>query len=187
MGYRLTKIYTRTGDRGETGLADGSRLRKDSLRVEAMGDVDELNCQIGVLLTHPVLPEDAREVLTWIQHRLFDLGAELSMPDARLVQNDLVVELEEQLDLWNAALPPLEEFVLPRGDAATAHCHLARAMCRRAERALVSLAAQTDVNPISLALLNRLSDLLFVLSRVLAHKSGIGEVCWQKRPEPPSA
>lgn len=179
MSYRLTKIYTRTGDFGTTGLADGSRLPKHHLRIAAMGDVDELNCQLGMLLTRPELSSDVPAVLTRIQHQLFDLGAELSMPDAQLIGPDAAEYLEELIDQWNARLPPLEEFILPQGDVAACMCHVTRAVCRRAERTMTALAGETEINPWSLAFLNRLSDVLFVLARVLARASG-GEIYWQK-------
>jgi cob(I)alamin adenosyltransferase len=178
MGNRLTRIYTRTGDDGTTGLASGERVPKDSARMEAMGDVDELNCMIGVLLAQPV-PVSHRDGLFEIQHDLFDLGAELSMPRESLLEAERVTWLEARLDEFNANLPPLREFILPGGGAAGAHCHLARAVCRRAERSLVRLAREEPVTVAARQYLNRLSDFLFVLARVLGRESGEGEVFWK--------
>ena len=178
MGNRLTRIYTRTGDDGTTGLAGGDRIPKDSARVEAMGDTDELNCVIGVLLARP-LSEPHRESLLEIQHDLFDLGAELSMPGESLLQPGRVEWLEARLDELNADLPPLREFILPGGGTAGAQCHLARAVCRRAERRLVCLARKEPVTDAARRYLNRLSDFLFVLARMLGRESGEGEVLWK--------
>lgn len=177
MGNRLTKIYTRTGDEGATGLGDGTRVPKASLRVEAMGEVDELNSVIGLLLTYE-LPEAVGTPLFRIQHELFDLGGELSIPGAVMINDGQVEGLEGVLDGLNADLPPLKEFILPGGSPAAAAAHLARAVCRRAERALVRLARSQAVNRATLAYLNRLSDLLFVMARVLARTQGGGEVYW---------
>jgi cob(I)alamin adenosyltransferase len=182
MGYRLSKIYTRTGDKGTTGLGDGSRVDKDHLRIEAIGSVDELNSTIGLLLTE-VLPEDIRQDLTHIQHRLFDLGGELSMPGHSLIRDEQVRLLENRLDALNAPLPPLEDFILPGGSPAAALCHLARALCRRAERSLVRLSRQEPVSESALKYLNRLSDLLFVMARALNRHAGKEEPLWQ-RTEP---
>ena len=179
MAKRLTRIYTRTGDDGTTGLAGGERLPKEHARIEAIGDVDELNCAIG-LLRAAALDADVDAPLEAAQHRLFDLGGELSMPGTGLVGAERTREIEQTLDRFNAALPPLEEFVLPGGNEAAARCHLARAICRRAERALLRLARAEPVNPPSVTYLNRLSDLLFVLARVLARRDGGVEVTWQK-------
>lgn len=178
MGHRLSKIYTRTGDAGTTGLGDGSRVDKDSARVEALGDVDELNCFIGAILVHP-LDEGIRACLLDVQHALFDIGGELSIPGAALVDDGYVAGLERRLDAFNANLPPLKEFILPGGGASAVACHAARAVCRRAERRLVAAARSGEVSEVSRRYLNRLSDLLFVLARVLA-RSGGGEVCWEK-------
>lgn len=178
MGYRLSKIYTRTGDEGTTGLADGSRVDKDSPRVEALGEVDELNCHIGALLLHPLDPA-VRERLIGVQHALFDIGGELAIPGARIVSEDYVGGLEEHLDALNAELPPLKEFILPGGGAAAVACHVARAVCRRAERRVIALSRGDEVNPASRRYLNRLSDLLFVLARRLA-RDDAGEVFWEK-------
>jgi cob(I)alamin adenosyltransferase len=185
MGNRLSKIYTRTGDDGSTGLGDGSRVGKDSARVEAYGTVDETNSAIGIVLACE-LPEAVREVLVAVQHQLFDLGGELCIPGHAAIFAADVERLEAQLDGFNAELPPLKEFILPGGGAAAAHCHLARTICRRAERATVSLARQETVRPEAVRYLNRLSDLLFVLARVLARASGAGEVTWnhERRGKP---
>ena len=177
MGHRLSKIYTRTGDDGSTGLGDGSRVPKDSARVTAYGTVDEANSAIGLLLAVPV-PEQIRDLLTRIQHQLFDLGGELCIPGHAAIQDADVDALEQALDAHNAGLPPLKEFILPGGGDAAARCHLARTIVRRAERETVSLAHQEPVRPQAVRYLNRLSDLLFVLSRVLARASGAGEVTW---------
>ena len=179
MGNRLSKIYTRTGDDGTTGLGDGSRVPKDDPRVEAYGCVDECNSAIGVVLTVPGLPDDVRELLTGVQHELFDLGGELCIPGLRAIEAHHVTALEAALDRFNEGLPPLKEFILPGGGAAAAACHLARAICRRAERRSWTLARAQSVAPEPLQYLNRLSDLLFVIARVLArHESG-SEVLWK--------
>jgi len=180
MGKRLSKIYTRTGDDGTTGLGDGTRVPKDAPRVEAYGTVDELNSQLGVVLAQE-LPPEVRAALTRVQHELFDLGAELCMPGYAAVEEGMVTALERDLDAFNAALPPLEEFILPGGGAPAAHCHVARTVCRRAERRVRTLAAAEPaaVRPEALHYLNRLSDLLFVVARVLARASGAGEVMWR--------
>jgi len=184
MGKRLSKIYTRTGDKGDTGLAFGDRVPKDGARIEAIGAVDELNSAIGVLLAE-TLPGEVEATLTVIQHRLFDLGGELSMPGNELLHADQVTWLENELDRYNATLPSLEEFILPAGGAAAARCHVARAACRSAERRVVTLTHDEAVGPASLAYLNRLSDLLFVLARVLARSVGEGEVYWRPaNPKP---
>ena len=177
MGKRLTKIYTRTGDDGSTGLGDGTRVAKDSARVSAYGTVDEANSAIGVLLAAPV-PDPIRELLTRIQHQLFDLGGELCIPGHAAIHDADVDALEQALDAHNAGLPPLKEFILPGGGEAAARCHLARTIVRRAERETVTLSRLETVRPQPLRYLNRLSDLLFVLSRVLARASGAGEVTW---------
>jgi cob(I)alamin adenosyltransferase len=178
MAKRLTRIYTRTGDNGTTGLGDGSRLDKDSPRVEAMGSIDELNSLIGLLLADD-LPEGVRAVLAPLQHRLFDLGGELAVPGAEIARDDWVTALEQALDAFNADLPPLDNFVLPGGNPAAAHCHLARSVCRRAERDLLRLSRAEPVNSASLKYLNRLSDLLFVIARLLARHDGGQEILWQ--------
>jgi cob(I)alamin adenosyltransferase len=177
MGNRLSKIYTRTGDDGSTGLGDGTRVAKDSARVAAYGTIDEANSAIGVLLAAPV-PDAIRELLTRIQHQLFDLGGELCIPGHAAIHDADVDALEQALDQYNADLPPLKEFILPGGGEAAARCHLARTIVRRAEREAVTLSRQETVRPQPLRYLNRLSDLLFVLSRVLARAGGAGEVTW---------
>ena len=177
MGNRLSMIYTRTGDKGTTGLGDGSRVDKDSLRVETFGTVDELNSLVGLILASD-LDELVRNCLTRTQHELFDLGGELCMPGYVLVPEDCVGQLEADLDNFNQDLPPLKDFILPGGSESAARCHLARTVCRRAERLLVSLAKIEDINEVSLRYLNRLSDLLFVIARVLARSNGGSEVLW---------
>lgn len=179
MGHRLSKIYTRTGDAGTTGLGDGSRTDKDSVRVEAYGTVDELNSAVGMVLAQP-LPESVAAALTAVQHDLFDLGAELCVPGYVVMTEDRVERLEQVLDAHNADLPHLKEFILPGGGPAAAACHLARTICRRAERRVYTLTREEEVNPPGLAYLNRLSDLLFVLGRVLARHEGGSEVLWQR-------
>lgn len=178
MGNRLSKIYTRTGDKGSTGMGDGSRVEKDSVRVSAMGDIDELNSVMGMVITH-CQPGEVQEMLVTIQHDLFNLGGQLTMPDYELITADRVTWLEENLDVYNEDLPPLKEFILPGGGVAAAQCHLARAVCRRAERTLVALSREYDFNPNILAYINRLSDLLFVTCRVLSREAGEAEVYWQ--------
>jgi len=186
VGNRLSKIYTKTGDDGTTGLGDGSRTPKDSARVEAYGTVDELNSTIGVLLACDGVPDDVRELLERIQHALFDLGGELCVPGMAMIHEADVTALEQTLDHYNADLPRLKEFILPGGGMAAAQCHVARTVCRRAERRVVTLARSESVRAEVVHYLNRLSDLLFVLCRVLARASGHGEVLWQheKRPRP---
>jgi len=179
MGHRLSKIYTRTGDAGTTGLGDGERTRKNALRVQAMGDVDELNSLLGILVSG-ALPTDAAGVLLAVQHDLFDLGGELSIPGSSLLPDSGVGRLEAAIDRWNEALPPLKEFILPGGSVSAAHCHLARAVCRRAERAVVALAESEPVNESVMEYINRLSDLLFVLARTLARQDGGEEILWDR-------
>ncbi|MEY4907223.1 MAG: hypothetical protein RL260_941 [Pseudomonadota bacterium] len=184
MGHRLTQISTRTGDDGTTGLGDGTRVPKDHLRIAAMGDVDELNSQLGVLLAEP-LPADVRELLVVIQHELFNLGGELCIPGYTLLKDDAVLRLDEALATHNATLPRLQEFILPAGTRSAAIAHVARTIARRAERAVVTLTAQEPqgVNAAPRQYLNRLSDLLFVLARVLnrANLDGLGgdDVYWK--------
>ena len=177
MGNRLSKIYTRTGDKGTTGLGDGSRVDKDSLRVETFGTVDELNSHVGLVLTCE-MDDRIRDCLTRTQHELFDLGGELCMPGYTLIPESCVDQLEDDLDHFNKELPPLKDFILPGGSEPAARCHLARTVCRRAERLVVSLSKIEDVNEVSLRYLNRLSDLLFVIARVLARADGGSEVLW---------
>lgn len=178
MGNRLSKIYTRTGDNGTTGLGDGTRINKDSLRVEAMGDVDELNAVIGVMLTEP-LPELIQKTLTRVQHDLFDLGGEICIPGHAMVKHERVDALENVLDELNDKLDPLKEFILPGGTRAAAYCHLARTVCRRAERQLIRLNREEAVTPTSLKYLNRLSDLLFVMCRAINKNACRPDVLWQ--------
>jgi cob(I)alamin adenosyltransferase len=179
MGHRLSKIATRTGDDGTTGLGDGSRTDKDALRVQAMGDVDELNSHIGVLLCEQ-LPDELRQELITIQHDLFDLGGELCIPGFTLIQEAQVLRLDELLAKYNATLPPLSEFILPGGSRAAAQAHICRTVCRRAERSIVSLGKAETLNPQPRQFVNRLSDLLFVLSRVLNRFAGGSDVLWEK-------
>lgn len=178
MGNRLSKIYTRTGDKGTTGLGDGSRIEKDSARMNTTGCVDELNSIIGIVLACEI-PESVQKCLANIQHELFDLGGELSIPGHIAINNEHIKHLEEALDKLNADLPPLKEFILPGGILAAAHCHHARTVCRRAERDLLSLSRSDEINPSSLIYLNRLSDLLFVTARTLARSNGGKEILWQ--------
>ena len=187
MGNRLSKIYTKTGDDGTTGLGDGTRVAKDSARVAAYGTVDELNSAIGIVLAQEI-PAPIREALTQIQHDLFDLGGELCIPGMAMVHDADVERLEQTLDGLNADLPALKDFILPGGGMAAACCHLARTVCRRAERDVVTLSRSETVRPEAVRYLNRLSDLLFVLSRVIARASGQGEVLWQhERRKKPKA
>jgi cob(I)alamin adenosyltransferase len=178
MGNRLTKIYTRTGDDGSTGMSDGARIAKDHPRVEAIGAVDELNSAIGIVLANaPPAAVDA--MLTDIQHTLFDLGGELSMPEMTCITGEQITRLEQWLDSLNADLPPLKEFILPGGSPAAAACHLARTICRRAERRLQTLSQMEAVNPAAFGYLNRLSDLLFVVCRELNRAAGKPDVFWR--------
>jgi cob(I)alamin adenosyltransferase len=180
MGHRLSKIYTKTGDDGTTGLGDGSRVDKDSPRVEAYGAVDEANSAIGVVLGFAVVPDNIRRCLTDVQHDLFELGGELCIPGHQAVQAAFISRLEQDLDGLNAELPPLKEFILPGGGQAAAACHLARTIVRRAERRVSSLAKQEDLRDEALTYLNRLSDLLFVIARVLARLEAGQEVLWNR-------
>lgn len=192
MGNRLSRIVTRTGDDGTTALADGTRVRKDAARIEAMGEVDELNSLLGLLIStlaagasSPVgAPASAQDWLLEVQHDLFDLGAELSIPGLLRLEQTRIDALEQRIQALNASLPPLKEFVLPGGSPAAAVCHLARTLCRRAERRGWALAAAEPVNQVSLRYLNRLSDLLFVLARTLAREGG-GEILWRNRRAEP--
>jgi cob(I)alamin adenosyltransferase len=179
MGNRLSKIYTRTGDDGSTGLGDGTRVPKDSLRVEAYGAVDECNSAIGMVLAVQGVPDPVRHALIEVQHELFDLGGELCIPGHRAIADAQVGRLERDLDALNAGLPPLKEFILPGGGTAAAACHLARAIARRAERRAWTLAHEEDVAPEVMRYLNRLSDLLFVIARVLARHETGQEVLWR--------
>jgi cob(I)alamin adenosyltransferase len=183
MGHRLSKITTRTGDKGETGLGDGSRVAKDSARIAALGDVDELNSSIGLLLAES-LPEDVREALVAVQHDLFDLGGEIAVPGTTRLTQRQIGRLEDKLEGWNRDLPPLKEFILPGGARPAALAHLARTVCRRAERSLVALAKTKgegeNVSDSARIYLNRLSDLLFVLGRVLNRAAGGSDVLWEQ-------
>ena len=179
MGHRLSKIYTRTGDAGTTGLGDGTRTAKNSARVAAMGDVDELNSLLGVILCED-LPGELRDLLIGVQHDLFDLGGEMSIPGATLLKPTQPARLEAAIDRYNADLGPLKEFILPGGTRSAALTHLARTVCRRAERMTVALAADEAVSDAGRQYLNRLSDLLFVLARWLNKFAGTGDVLWQK-------
>jgi cob(I)alamin adenosyltransferase len=178
MANRLSKIATRTGDAGETGLGDGSRLSKDSARVRALGDIDELNSAIGLILAEDV-PEEMRDALSEVQQRLFDLGGEVSIPGHSILTAERVAYLDERLEAWNAGLPPLQEFILPGGSRAAAAAHLARTVCRRAERGLVALGRTEAVSEPARQYLNRLSDLLFVGGRLLNRHAGREDVQWR--------
>jgi len=178
MGHRLSKIYTRTGDKGETGLGDGSRVEKDHIRVEAFGTVDEVNSIIGMIRAHQ-LPDAIEECLSKIQNHLFDLGGELCVPGHTALTESYITYLENTLDSFNADLPMLKEFILPAGGHATSACHFARSVCRRAERRVITLSKQETISPYSIQYLNRLSDLLFVTARVLARHENGSEVLWQ--------
>ena len=180
MGHRLSKIYTRTGDAGTTGLGDGSRVPKNHPRVEAYGTVDELNSVTGIVLAVEDIPAGIRDSLTEIQHDLFDLGAELCIPGHQKIDDAMTERLENELDAFNAELPPLKEFILPGGGPAAAICHLARTVCRRAERCVWSLVPEEDINEATPKYLNRLSDLLFVMARVLARHEQGSEVLWRR-------
>jgi cob(I)alamin adenosyltransferase len=179
MGHRLSKIYTRTGDAGTTGLGDGSRVGKDGPRIAALGEVDEVNAVIGVLLCEE-LPAEVRELLTGVQNDLFDLGGELSVPGGAFLKATQPARLEAAIDRYNGELAPLKEFILPGGTRAAALTHQARTVCRRAERAVVALAQGEAVSEPARQYLNRLSDLLFVLARWLNKAAGRGDVLWQK-------
>ena len=178
MAHRLSKITTRTGDRGETGLGDGARVSKDSLRVRTLGDLDELNSALGVLLAEAT-PAELGDALSQVQHDLFDLGGEVSIPGHALVGDEHVARLEAAVEAWNGRLAPLKEFILPGGTRAAAAAHLARTVCRRAERSVVELGQKEKVGDPARRYLNRLSDLLFVAARVLNRDAGRGDVQWR--------
>lgn len=182
MANRLTKIYTRTGDKGTTSLANGSKVSKDHPRIETLGDTDELNCLLGVLIAELAAQEPLRKLLLQCQNDLFDLGGELAVadPDYQVISATVISDMEQQIDSMNSRLPPLKEFILPGGNRAAALCHQARSVCRRAERRIVELARQEKVNQEAARYLNRLSDLLFVAARILACQDG-KEVLWQPR------
>lgn len=179
MGNRLTKLYTKTGDDGTTGLGDGSRTAKDSVRIEAVGTIDELNSWIGLLITDLPVDEPLVESLTEIQHRLFDLGGELAVPGFQLIKKEMVSDLEVLCDQLNGALPPLKEFILPGGSKSAGLCHMARAIARRAERIIVTLGKEEAVADDLRQYINRLSDVLFVMARQLARRDGGREVFWK--------
>jgi len=181
MGNRLSKIYTRTGDDGTTGLGDGARVAKDSARVEAYGTVDEANSCIGMILANDSLSQDIRKCLTEVQHDLFELGGELCIPGHSAVQDSFIKRLEDDLDGFNEDLPKLKEFILPGGSQAAAACHLARTVVRRAERRTNTLASGEAIRPEAVRYLNRLSDLLFVIARVLSRVDGGQEVLWNRQ------
>ncbi len=178
MGNRLSKIATRTGDDGTTGLGDGSRTGKDSVRVQSLGDVDELNCFVGLLLCEEI-PAELREELVSIQHDLFDLGGELCIPGYQLITDEHVARLDALLAKYNATLPPLKDFILPAGSRAASIAHVCRTVCRRAERSIVSLGRSEKINEQPRQYVNRLSDLMFVLSRVLNRFAGGSDVLWE--------
>ncbi len=184
MGHRLSKITTRTGDSGETGLGDGSRLPKDSPRIQALGDIDELNSALGALLAEEV-PGDIREALERVQQDLFDLGGELSIPGHAMLAAQRIEDLEKLQEAWNAGLAPLKEFILPGGSRAAAAAHLARTVCRRAERSVVALGRAEPVTVQARQYLNRLSDLLFVAGRTLNKRSGRPDVQWRHQRKKP--
>lgn len=183
MGNRLSKIATRTGDDGTTGLGDGRRVRKDDARIAAIGEVDELNSNLGVLLCEN-LPENVRSALTAIQHDLFDLGGELCIPGHTMITDKHLAQLDGWLAAYNATLPPLKEFILPGGSRAAALAHVCRTVCRRAERAIVALGQSEAINAAPRQYVNRLSDLLFVLARVLNRANGGSDVLWQHVSQP---
>jgi cob(I)alamin adenosyltransferase len=180
MGHRLSKIYTRTGDAGTTGLGNGNRVSKNSLRIHTLGEVDEANAAIGVLLCEE-MPDEVRQLLVNVQHDLFDLGGEVCIPGMEMITAKQVQHLEDELDRFNDDLEPLKDFILPGGTRAAALSHQARTICRRAERMIVALGQEEAVNDAPRQYLNRLSDLLFVLGRVLNRAGGRGDVLWQKR------
>jgi cob(I)alamin adenosyltransferase len=180
MGNRLSKIYTRTGDDGTTGLADGVRVDKCDVRIEAAGSIDELNSFIGAILAESAIDADIGGPLRRIQHELFEAGAELTLPGYRRISAEYVERLEQELDTLNAALPPLREFILPGGNRAGALCHVARAVCRRAERRAWAVAKEHALNPDLLRYLNRLSDLLFVVARCVGRRGGGAEIMWRR-------
>ncbi len=177
MINRITKVYTKTGDKGETGLSGGKRVRKDCPEIQAIGNVDELNSVIGMILAHNV-PTDLKDSLIQIQHQLFNLGAELNNSELKFINADMVTELEQQIDAFNQSLAPLKNFILPGGGHAASICHLARAICRRAERSVVMLSQQQKINNNIQIYLNRLSDFLFVACRVLSTHAGQQETLW---------
>lgn len=183
MGHRLSKIYTRTGDDGSTGLAGNIRLSKDHPRIHAIGDIDELNCQLGIVLCH-IKDAPLTDLFQSIQQTLFDFGGELAMPEYQGLNDDHIETLEQHIDQLNNTLPPLKEFILPGGNTASAHCHLARAVCRRAERKLITLNNTDSLRPTLITYINRLSDLLFVVARVLSRTTSPEEPQWHPAAKP---
>lgn len=181
MGNRLSKITTRTGDAGDTGLGDGSRCDKDDIRIQCIGDVDELNSWVGMLRASLPQSDVVQPLLSQIQHDLFDVGGELAMPGYTALNEQMILDLEAKLEALNDSLPPMKDFILPGGNEMASRCHLARTTARRCERSVVSLMHRDDINPHILQYLNRLSDLLFVLARSLARRDGGTEVLWQTR------
>ncbi len=179
MPNRLTKIYTKTGDKGDTGLSTGLRVRKDCPQIQAIGDVDELNSVLGMVMTHDI-PKEMQGIIVEIQYQLFNLGAELNNAELSFMNKDIVNKLENNIDEFNQSLPPLKNFILPGGGPAAATCHLARAVCRRAERSVVMLNEDNELNPQLQVYLNRLSDFLFVACRVFAKHAGEKETLWSK-------
>jgi cob(I)alamin adenosyltransferase len=180
MGNRLSKIYTKTGDSGTTGLGDGSRISKASDRINAIGEIDELNCNIGLLLNHE-LREDMKRLMIDIQHDLFVVGGELSIPGSTFVEETSVKKLEDAIDQYNKELPPLKEFILPGGSSAASAAHLCRAVCRRAERATLEIEPSESINHDLTSYINRLSDLFFVVARIISKDSSVGEILWQRK------
>jgi cob(I)alamin adenosyltransferase len=178
---RLTKITTKTGDSGQTSLGNGSRVSKDDIRIEALGEIDELNCVLGMLLAQS-LPTDLAVILQTVQHRLFDLGSELAVPGFSRLNPAAITELEQAIESYNATLPPLKEFILPGGSPTAALCHFARAVCRRAERRLVSLHQQQALSAHTLIYVNRLSDWLFIMARLLIRHENSKEILWKNHP-----
>lgn len=188
MGNRLSKISTKTGDTGETGLGDGSRISKSSARIHAIGEVDEVNSWVGLLRSELDPSDELVSVLNQIQHDLFDIGGELSVPGFEAVTAELIDDLEAHAERLNESLPPLKEFILPGGNKAASLCHIARTCARRAERTLVELQASSteqtteeEINPLALSYINRLSDFFFIAARVLARRDGQQEILWQSR------
>ena len=181
MGYRLSKIYTRTGDDGSTQLGDGKRLKKDDIRIETLGTIDELNSIIGLILSHNPSTDDVKTILTQVQHDLFDLGGELCPPHRIAITPEKILLLEKTIDRWNKTLAPLKEFILPGGNIKSATCHVARTVCRRAERSLVKLHQENAINPDILRYINRLSDVLFVAARILTRETESEEILWNHK------
>ena len=184
MGYRLSKITTRTGDDGKTNLGAKNRLLKNHPRIEVIGTLDELNSAIGIVLAQDLVHSDVDNALKQIQQDLFDLGGELCPPERLAITPEKIIYLEQKIEQWNSTLPPLKEFILPGGNIKSAHCHLARTICRRAERCLVTLFQEAEFNPDILRYINRLSDLLFIAARVLARETSSEEIVWNHQKVP---